>query len=31
MLEERLVRAGFDEIAVDTNEYGVRFRARTPV
>lgn len=29
-LEGRLVRAGFAEAAVDTNEYGVRFRARVP-
>jgi len=27
-LPARLARAGFDEVSVDTNEYGLRFRAR---
>ncbi|MGO9559167.1 MAG: class I SAM-dependent methyltransferase [Acidimicrobiales bacterium] len=31
LLEERLVRAGFDDVTVETNEWGFHFRARTPV
>jgi SAM-dependent methyltransferase len=30
-LADRLLSAGFDEAVVDTNEYGVRFRARRAV
>jgi SAM-dependent methyltransferase len=29
-LSDRLQRAGFDNVAVDENEYGVRFRATVP-
>jgi SAM-dependent methyltransferase len=29
-LTDRLVQAGFGEVFVDTNDYGVRFRARVP-
>jgi SAM-dependent methyltransferase len=29
-LPDRLLRAGFDDVSVDTNEYGVRFRSRVP-
>jgi SAM-dependent methyltransferase len=30
-LPDRLLRAGFDGVEVDTNEYGVRFRSRLPL